>query len=107
MTTVFNGMTSVLNQVFGADVTFVPATGPTALVRSVFRETPVEVADGDTGRTIVGVASWTVARPFADTVLTGDEIEVGDRRFSVLARYPSGSPATDAFVRFVLEEVTP
>jgi len=106
MTDVFNGVASALNGVFGAPVTHVGCKGGTQTIPSIFRATPVEVLAED-GRAVIDVAlSWRVPADKADSIGRGDEIFLADgRRYRVLNRVTSGSPASDGFVIFEMEEV--
>lgn len=106
MTSIFNGMAGVLNATFGAPVTFIPAFGPRLTVQSVFREPPVTVAGQDGGDVLIEQPIWRVPRDRLAHAARGDQIQLADgRRFKILNRIGTGSPATDAFVEYELEAV--
>ena len=106
MTALFDGVAGLLNDTFGASVTLYPEGGVARAVNSIFRETPVEVTDPEGVPVVITAPTWTVPKSLAADVAEGAEIVVADgRRFAIRASYPSGSPAGDSFVRFVLELV--
>lgn len=105
MASVFDGLSGVINATFGS---LIPWTqyGATSYVQSVFRESPISVATEDGHSVLITAPTWRVQRPAADEVQTGDTIEpVFGRSFTILNKIGSGSPASDAFVIFELEEV--
>jgi hypothetical protein len=106
MTGIFDGMAGALADVFGAPVRYQSACSGPRVIRSIFREAPVEVMD-DMGRASIVVApTWKVPATQADGIERGDEIEPQPgRRFRVLNRVHSGSPAADRFVTFEMEAV--
>lgn len=103
MPALFDGVTGLLNTVFGDPVTHHPKAGGVRTIHSVFREAPVEISDAD-GHTVLGVAPlWRVPQTEAEGIASGDKITLADgRRFEVLNRQPSASPASDRFVMFEL-----
>lgn len=108
MTSVFDGVAGVLASVFGAPVTIHREGRAAETFQAVFRETPVEQETAD-GRTFVTV-SPTLRLRQSDVALLrpGDQVlpaSTPNRRFQVLQSMTSGSPATDAFVTYVLEEL--
>lgn len=108
MTDVFDGMAGVINSVLGDRVTVAPAMGAPFDLHAIFREDPVEVLD-DEGRGVLLMSpSLSVQKP-DDVLLTrGDVIQPPDgRSFKIVNGQPNGSPATDAFVIFELEESIP
>lgn len=101
-------MTGVLARVLGAPVIYRPVSGPPVTVRSIFREQPVEVTGEDGHPVLIEGPSWRVARNLVAAPARGDEIETADgRRWRVLNRIGSGSPAGDAFFVCELEKVVP
>ena len=98
MTSVFDGMTGILADVFGAPVIWHPANGPAVEIQSIFRESPIEV-DGADGQIVrIEAPTWRVARDLAQAVARGDQITVPDGRiFRVMVVHNTGSPARDAF----------
>ncbi len=106
MTSVFDGMAGILNAVFGAPVT-VMGNFP-QVVQAIFREMPYEQESAD-GRTFVVVTPTVQIRKSDIASLSPGDLVVPaatpGRSFKVLKPIPSGSPASDAFVTYVLEEV--
>jgi hypothetical protein len=102
---IFDGMAGVLNDVFGAPVMVFPVAGGMLTGNAIFRDTPISVATEDGHSLLVTSPTLRMQRPDADQIAAGDEIQPdGDaRRFRVLNRLASGSPAADAFVVFELE----
>lgn len=99
MTRIFDGMSGILAGVFGATVQFAPQFGPLRDVRSIFRETPVEVVGADGQAVLIEAPTWRVVRTLVPEVRRGDVIRVGDGRlFTITAIHKAGSPAADAFV---------
>lgn len=103
---IFNGMTGILTDVFGGSVMHLPALGQGTTIQAVFREGPVRMLDED-GREILSVLpTLKVERSVAASLKRLDHIEPGNgKTYSVLNGLPKGSPASDAFVIFELEEV--
>ncbi len=110
MTGIFDGLSGVLNATFGAPVRMTPQVGLPVSFRGIFRETPTLAVDGN-GREVVTTALILRApAPLADDLARADSVEPSvapGRLFRVLSRVPGGSPAADAMVEFVLEEITP
>lgn len=108
MTGVFNGLAGALNIVFGAPVTITTAAGAVSTVHAVFREEPVEIISGDGRPQVVAQPTLRVQRnqvpAIAVKYLVQPSVAAG-RRFKVLRIMQSASPATDAFIYCVLEEV--
>lgn len=106
MTGVFDGMAGVLNDVFGAPVTYLPSSGPTQLVQSVFREEPITVAGPDGNDVLIEAPTWKVPRSVLAPLPRGAQIQLPDGRlFRVLNRIGTGSPASDAFIVYEMELV--
>jgi len=103
---IFDGMAGVLNDVFGAPVLFLPRTGGEQQIKSVFREEPVTVT-GEDGREVLIVApTWKVPSTAGVDIVREDCIEPGNgKRYRILNRIHSGSPASDRFVIYELEAV--
>lgn len=105
MPSVFDGMTGVLNAVFGAPVAI--SGSFTGTVQAVFRETPIEQEIADGRVAVVVMPTLRLTRDVAQ-LARGDLIapsETPGRTFTVLQSFPSGSAAADAFVTYALEEV--
>lgn len=104
MTSIFDGMAGILNQVFGAPVAWTPSGGSTSTIRGVFRDTPVRVPTEDGGEVVTVTPTIEVQKPAADQIRRGDTIIPGNgKSYTVLAPFAKGSPAGDAFVIFELE----
>lgn len=102
---VFDGMTGVLNQVFGAPVLLWPRSGGQKTIQAVFRREPIEVAQEGGRSVLIAAPTLKVPEPVASTIRRDDMIEVGGVRYVVLNKMPNASPAADRFVMFELEEV--
>lgn len=106
MTGLFDGMAGVLNDMFGASVSHTPAGGATVQITGVFRLEQVRVADETGGEYLDMRPLLRVLPDVAAGLSRGGQIEPGDgHAYKILARQPSGSPASDAFVVFELERV--
>lgn len=110
MTSVFDGMAGALNTVFGAPVTIMRAGQVAVTLQAVFREMPIEQEAAD-GRPFVTITPTVrVPRDAIAGLAAGDRVSPSTtpgRIFTVLQSYPGASPATDAFVTYVLEETRP
>ena len=131
MASVFDGMTGVLADVFGAPVTISGSVAATVAglfreavmeqearqaavaihegtVAGLFREAVVE-QEGADGRVFFGVTpSVKLRKGTVAALVKGDVVAPSvapGRSFTVLQAFPSGSPADDAFVVYALEEV--
>lgn len=103
MTSLFDGLSGLLNDVFGGPVTWLPRSGREVTIQAIFREEPVTVA-GDDGRNVLIVApTLSVPQDGAVDMARGDRVEVGGRDYRILNRIASASPASDRFVVFQLE----
>jgi len=103
---IFDGMAGILNGVFGDPVTHTPAGGAGTTIQAVFREGPVQVLDDDS-RVILSVTpTLKVQRPVDEALSRRDLIQPGNgKTYQIVNDQPNGSPASDAFVFFELEEV--
>ena len=110
MPAIFDGMAGVLNAVFGAPVTITRAGQSAVTVQAVFREMPVEDEAAD-GRTFLSITPTLKLQKTAIAALAkGDLVAPASsapRTFKVLQFFPGASPAADAFVTYLLEEVRP
>lgn len=107
MTSVFDGMSGVLNDVFGAPLTVTLVAGGGVDVRGILRDREIEVA-GEDGEPVVTVQP-TLRIPrsdFTDQMGEDDTVEQGARRYRVLYRVPPESPADDRLETFVLRKDT-
>lgn len=107
MTSVFDGMAGLLNDVFGGPVMHRPRGGVPQSRHWVFREPPVEVMDDDGHAVLDIIPILRVPGSDAASVSIGDQVEPGNgKTYRVINRQPSGSPAADAAVIFGLELVS-
>lgn len=106
MTSVFDGITGVLNDVFGAPVQHTPAGGSARTIQAVLRREPFDIQDQDGNDLRVIGSTLKVRKADAVGIARGDQIQSVDGTFVVLASTPDGSPASDAFVIFDLEQET-
>jgi hypothetical protein len=105
MTSAFDGMTGVLNEVFGSPVVLTRQGDGPVTVTAVFREMPVEddVADG---RSVVTMMPTLRLRKTDGDLAKGDLVAPGNgKTYVVLRPIQTASPASDAFVFYPLEEV--
>ena len=105
---VFDGMAGVINRAIGAPVTHVAqATGVSTDLQGILREAPYDLTDQDGREVRVLVSTLRLTAQDAAAIFRGDTIRTADARvFRVSNRQPGGSPASDAFVIFELEDVT-
>ena len=107
MSSIFDGMAPLLNDIFGSAVTWTPAGGVATTITARFREEPVRVLDEDGREILMTAPSLRLPKSEAASVALGDRIAPGNgRTYEVLNRHPSGSPAEDAFEIFELRDVT-
>lgn len=105
MTTLFNGLAGILNDVFGGPVSHRPQGGAAVAIQAVFREEPISVQDEDGAEVLIVAPTLQVQKPVAETITRKDLIVPGNgKSYRVMNRHPNGSPAADAFVVFELEE---
>ena len=105
MTTVFDGMAGVLNSVLGAPVSVYLRGAELRQMQAYFRMQPMEAAQDDGGSVLVQMPMLEVPKTDADQMRRGDIVLLSDgQQFKVLSRNPNGSPASDAFIAFALEE---
>lgn len=107
MTSVFDGMGALLNDVFGAPLTVTLAGGGGFDLHGVLRDREVEVA-GEDGEPVLTVQP-TLRIPksdLTDQMGEGDRIEQGARRYTVAYLAPAQSPGDDCLETFVLRKDT-
>lgn len=106
MTSLFDGVAGLLNDVFGGPVMHVPKAGPSVSRHWIFREPQAEV-EGEDGHVALDIAPHLrVPQTEAALVSIGDQVMPGNgKTYRIFNRWPSGSPASDAFVIFGLEVV--
>ena len=104
MTSVFDGMAGVLNQVFGAPVTIIDRAGVSSAIQAVFREVPLDMSTAD-GRSVLDIMpTLRVLRSDVPRLAKGYQVRVADgRKFKVLRAVQTISPASDAFVLYEME----
>jgi hypothetical protein len=108
MASVFDGLATALNSVFGEAVSLTNGLGGTMTVQADFREGPVEIEAADGRPMQIVTPSLRVRRDLApgigrDWIVA--PASVSPRTFRVLRPWPSGSPAADAFIICELEEI--
>lgn len=107
MTSLFDGMTGVLNDVFGAPVVHVPAAGGSNNLTGIFREDPIEVDTGEGDPITIVDPTLRLRATDAAGVAVGDQVTPeGKAAHKVASKVTGGSPASDGFVIFQLELVT-
>lgn len=110
MTGLFDGLASLVSDVFGQPVLYLPAQGAARQVISVFREDPVPVSDAEGRDILVMAASWRVRADLVPELRRGDRIApfgADGAQYRVLAVQGSGSIAADAFAICPLEKLQP
>lgn len=106
MTSLFDGVSSMLAATFGGRVMHAPAQGVPVEIEAIFRREQVEMLAEDGTVSLDMAPMLHVAEPVASTIATGDLVTPeGGVAHRVKNRHPSGSPAVDAFVIFQLQEV--
>lgn len=106
MPSIFDGMASILNGVFGDTVIVTPNGGPAREIRGSVREKPFRILDTEGAE--IETIEITLRAPQADVadLRRGDLIEAASgKQYRYLSRRPSGSPAGDAAAIIQLEEV--
>lgn len=106
MTSMFDGMASILSGVLGATVTVTPQAGPDFTIEAILREDPVDLLAAE-GQEMPGVVpTLMVNKPLDAGVEVGAQVTGSDgRRWRLINSVTSGSPASDAFEVFELERV--
>jgi len=107
MTAIFDGLTGVLNQVFGAPVIVTDKAGISVTLTAVFREEPVDIYAEDGRPTQFIKPTLRVLKSDLPRVAKGFTVRppsVAPRRFTVIRVLPSTSPAADGFTMCELEE---
>lgn len=106
MTSVFAGLTGVLNRVFGASVTYRPPAGAEVPIVSVFREEMVDYLQADGGAVLGLRPVWRVPTSKTAGIVRGGLCLPGNgKTYRVINQIPNGEPDADRFVIFGLEEV--
>lgn len=106
---VFDGMTGVLDEAFGAPVTWTAAPAGPVTISGVFREEVLDEAIADGRPDTLAVPMLRVRKTVA-LLAKGHLVQPSaapGRSFTVLRVIPASSPAADAFLLYILEEVTP
>lgn len=106
MTALFDGLSGLLNDVFGGPVTVILSSGAPRQLRGMFREYPADDSAGDGRPVVTSIPTLRLERHDAVGVDRGSAVYVPGRSetFRVLRRVPTASPAADAFVVFELEQ---
>lgn len=107
MTSIFDGVSGILNDTLGAPVRYAPRMGEILNVHSVFRRTPIEVEGEDGTAVLIEAPTWRVRKGTLDPMpARGDQITPSDgNTYAVISEHQTGSPAADAFVIYALERV--
>lgn len=100
-------MSSAVNRALGDSVKTYPAGGAEVVIRGIFREEPVEVLDSDGNPVLTIGPSLQIQKPDIGALIRDDVIDPDNSKtYRVTTSWPSGSPASDAFVVFDLERIT-
>ncbi|WP_370342890.1 head-tail joining protein [Pararhodobacter marinus] len=106
MSGLFDGIASMLSDVFGTEVTYAPTGGAPRAVQSVLRRSPVVATGPDGVDVLVTSPSWRVRRDLVPELRRGDLVEDAQGTLRVLNVWPQGSPAADAHLICELEDTT-
>lgn len=91
---------------FGGTVQVVPPTGDAFEVFGIFRETPIEVADGDGVDVLIVSPTLALPRPEYELVPAAAQIRPGNgSSYRILNRITEGSPAADGMILIELEMI--
>lgn len=107
MPALFDGATSLINGVFGDAIPHYTKAGIRTEVQSVFRKTPVKVADNQGGEFLLSSPWWRVSQGALPTrPREGDEIAAPDgNRYRILNVWENGTAASDAHLICELEVI--
>ena len=108
MSSPLDGMGRIQNVLFGASVTLTNLVGVPTVLTAVFRERPIDIMVDDGRPMTVVTPSLSVRRDLVPGIARGWIVApaaVAPRTFRVLRPWPSGSPASDAFIICELEEI--
>lgn len=106
MASVFEGVSSLICDVLGAPVTYLPQGAAARVIGSVFRLAPLEEVDPDGRAVLITSPTWSVPKSAVPDLAAGDQISPGNGRTYEICNFaPSGSPASDAMMICELREV--
>ena len=106
MTSVFDGLAGKTAAVLGAQIQYLPKSGASRGVQSIFREQPIEATDQDGHPILIVAPTWRVRRNLVLELARGDRIVASNgKTYLIKNLWPSGSPAADAAVICELELV--
>lgn len=105
MTTLFNGISAIGSDIFGAPVAYTPAGGETRTVVSILRRLPITVVGTDGVDELVTAPTWRVCRDLVPEIARGDLVADAIGLLRVINIWPQGSPATDASLVCELEDM--
>jgi hypothetical protein len=107
MTSIFNGMATVLNDVLGGAVLYTPKGDIEAqMVQAKLRTGPLEVAGGDGAPILILAPTLHVPKTVLPNIKKGDRVAAvatPDVSYLVVNKIPNGSPASDATIVCELE----
>ncbi|WP_226628419.1 hypothetical protein [Alloyangia pacifica] len=107
MTSVFAGMTGILDAVLGDSVTVQPKGGAERAEQAVFREGPVLVLGRDGQEVTTVLPTLSGDRLKLQDLMRGSTVKPGNgKTYRVLSSMPSGSPADDARLTLKLEMIS-
>jgi hypothetical protein len=109
MTDIFDGMATMMNDTFGAEVLYaLKGVEAFQTVRATLRDGPLEVAGGDGASILILAPTLHVPRNILPDVKKGDRVAAvatPSDIYLVVNKIPNGSPAVDAMIVCELEEV--
>ncbi|MDS9467346.1 hypothetical protein RGQ15_07130 [Paracoccus sp. MBLB3053] len=99
MVSIFDGMAGILSDVLGGEIHYFPQDGAGREIRSIFRETPIEIEGADGQLVRIEAPTWRVRRDLVPELARDDRITLEDgRTFRVMVVHHGGSPASDGFM---------
>lgn len=104
MSRLFRGMSRLIRNAFGEDMSVTPFGGSPRTVRAMFREEPFTVIEQDGSFSTI-LLSLTGLKSDLDDIADSGSIELQDGRTfeSISAAIPSGNPEADALVTLKLQ----
>lgn len=104
MTTIFEGLSTLVNDVFGAEVVHIGQDSVRSKITARIRTMPHEVEDDNGGSVLAETPMMTCPKDTARPINTGDTvINAAGVRYEIIAPHATSNPSTDATVVFVLE----
>lgn len=107
MSSIFAGVSGIAADILGDPVSYTPQGGPTRLVQSILRRTPVRAIGPDGVDELVTAPSWRVRRDLVPEIQREDLVSDGVGTLRIVNIWPQGSSAPDAHLLCQLEDLKP